>query len=59
MLWRVSDRKVDSFMRIIGWNDPLPKSMLDTFLELDNIYDRMERKRMEDEAEKNKNKGNK
>jgi hypothetical protein len=41
-------------MMATGWRGALPKSMLDTFLELDNFYGRMEAKHMKDKADREK-----
>ena len=53
LLWRHSDRKIESFVTLIGWQGAIPKSMFDVFLELDTFYERMEAKRMEQEAKNN------
>jgi len=39
-------KRVEAFVLATGWQGPLPRSMLQTFFELDDFYGRMERKFM-------------
>ena len=57
MLWRMAGKRVESFVLATGWKGPLPKSMLETFFELDSFYGKMEAQALKKELEKQKKHG--
>lgn len=54
LLWRFSERRAESFVLIAGWQGPLPKSMTDTFAELDGFYGKMEAQKIKQEKKNGK-----
>lgn len=46
------ERKLDAFILATGWQGPLPRSMLDTFFELDSFMGKMEAQKMEKELKR-------
>jgi hypothetical protein len=46
--------RVEAFVLAIGWDGPLPRGMLDTFFEIDDMYGRMERKFLKELTKKKK-----
>jgi hypothetical protein len=53
LLWRFSERRAESFVLIAGWDGPFPKSMSDTFAELDGFYGKMEAQKLKEDSKKN------
>jgi len=54
LLWRFVGQRVEAFMMVLNWYGPLPKSMMDTFAEIDNFYNKMDAQKMKEEAKENK-----
>lgn len=50
MTWRYAGKNAQSFIILSGWVGPLPKSMTDTFAELDSFYGKMEMQHLKKKA---------
>jgi len=48
-------KRVEAFVLATDWKGPLPKSMLETFLELDNFIEKMESQFLEKKLKEKKN----
>ena len=55
LLWRMIGKRVEAFVLATDWKGPLPKSMLETFLELDNFIEKMESQFLEKKLKEKKN----
>lgn len=51
LLWRMTGKRIEAFVLATDWKGVLPRSMLDTFFELDDFFGRMEAQRLEKELE--------
>lgn len=54
VIWRLVKCDLPSFVIMTAWKGPLPKDMIDVFLELDNYHARMEAQKLKEETAKGK-----
>lgn len=54
LLWRMLEKRVEAFVLATNWQGALPKSMLETFLELDNFIGKMEAQFLEKKLKEKK-----
>jgi len=52
LFWRMIGKRVEAFIMALDWKGPLPRSMLETFFELDNFMDKMEAQKVEKELKR-------
>ena len=51
----MAGKRVEAFVLATGWEGALPRSMLDTFFELDSFMGKMESQKLERDAKAKKN----